>query len=676
MSQAAHAQVRCSRVVVIATTMVVLAGLLGSGMPSVALASPSLDEPLVLVPGVTARSEEPETWQLNLREMSRHEAEAAAEGLSSRIYGSRDGDLHQPLTLRTDYTRDVVLAVYVEAVCLCGGILDVKIDDEFLHRLEWPSAGSTHRPETVYYFTVPAGDRTVSFEIVGSDGPVVVGDYTYAEAVGDLPDDRVRLELEQQDPPRPPPEPNAPIAGYRGIWFTLGQFSEYGDKYSGGLGTYTMKHSPLAVYAPEVNKTFFTYGGTPAQGQTDLLVMVSYYDHENHVVPQPTIVDTKPGVRDPHDNGSIALDNDGHVWIFVSGRGRARPGSKYRSMEPYSVEAFEQVVEQEMTYPQPRYVDGKGFFNNFTKYTAGRELYWETSRDGVEWSGDRKLAGFGGHYQMTAEQDGTIITAFNYHPSGVDSRTNLYFAKTQDMGQTWTTADGAVLDTPLEQRNNPALVIDYEQQGRLNYNKDVAFDAHGNPIVLHLTANGFRPGPSGEPRTWHVTHWTGTEWVTHDITRSDHNYDSGSLYVEDDVWVFYGPTEVGPQQWQTGGEMAIWESRDEGRTWSQRAQVTQDSGFNHTYARRPLNRLDPFFALWADGDPTELSRSHMYFGDSHGSYWQLPYEMDEEFAAPTPMGEASRCPVPDDRATVVVGDVDAGQSRSEAAGIARELVSS
>jgi hypothetical protein len=29
-------------------------------------------------------------------------------------------------------------------------------------------------------------------------------------------------------------------SGYCGIWFTLGQFSEYGDKYSGGLGTYTM----------------------------------------------------------------------------------------------------------------------------------------------------------------------------------------------------------------------------------------------------------------------------------------------------------------------------------------------------------------------------------------------------------------------------------------------------
>ena len=66
----------------------------------------------------------------------------------------------------------------------------------------------------------------------------------------------------------PPPAPRA--AGYRGIWFTLGQFSEYGDKYSGGLGTYTASHNPLAVYAPAVEKTFFVYGGSPA-GERHLL---------------------------------------------------------------------------------------------------------------------------------------------------------------------------------------------------------------------------------------------------------------------------------------------------------------------------------------------------------------------------------------------------------------------
>jgi hypothetical protein len=61
--------------------------------------------------------------------------------------------------------------------------------------------------------------------------------------------------------------------GYQGIWFTLGQFSEYGDKYSGGLGTYTAKHVPLAVYSAEVNKKFFVYGGAK-EGKQHLLEMV------------------------------------------------------------------------------------------------------------------------------------------------------------------------------------------------------------------------------------------------------------------------------------------------------------------------------------------------------------------------------------------------------------------
>ncbi len=58
------------------------------------------------------------------------------------------------------------------------------------------------------------------------------------------------------------------VDGYRGIWFTIGQSkSEYGDKYSGGLGTYTMKHIPMAVYSPEVDRTYFVYGGCPDTGK-------------------------------------------------------------------------------------------------------------------------------------------------------------------------------------------------------------------------------------------------------------------------------------------------------------------------------------------------------------------------------------------------------------------------
>ena len=184
--------------------------------------------------------------------------------------------------------------------------------------------------------------------------------------------------------------------GYRGIWFTLGQYlgdeHEYGDKYSGGLGTYTAKHVPLAAYAEQVKRTFFVYGGC-VPGTRHLLAMASYYDHRRGVVPRPTIVHDKAGVDDPHDDPSIALDEHGHVWIFVSGRGRHRPGFKYRSAKPYDVDAFELVSEEEMTYPQPWWIEGRGFLYLFTKYTGVRELYWNRSPDGRDWTEHRKLAG-------------------------------------------------------------------------------------------------------------------------------------------------------------------------------------------------------------------------------------------------------------------------------------------
>src|SRR3989337_2055605 len=59
-----------------------------------------------------------------------------------------------------------------------------------------------------------------------------------------------------------PSRNNQTVDGYKGIWFTLGQFSEYGDKYSGGLATYTSSHIPVGVYSKQTDKTFFVYGGT------------------------------------------------------------------------------------------------------------------------------------------------------------------------------------------------------------------------------------------------------------------------------------------------------------------------------------------------------------------------------------------------------------------------------
>ncbi len=424
--------------------------------------------------------------------------------------------------------------------------------------------------------------------------------------------------------------------GYRGIWFTLGQFYDYGDKYSGGLGTYTAKHVPLAVYAEEVNKTFFVYGGV-IEGTCYLLAMASYYDHEQHVVPRPTIVHDKGGVDDPHDNPSICIDEHGHVWVFVSGRGRKRPGFKYRSVEPYSIDELELVTEEEMTYPQPWWTQGKGFLHLFTKYTGVRELYWNTSPEGRTWSEHQKLAGMGGHYQTSTQLGERVITAFNAHPDGhPDNRTGLYFVQTDDMGETWSTADGSVVETPMVDMACPARVRDFQSEGLLVYMKDISFDHQGWPVILVVTAPDFKPGPSSDPRIWTLCHWMGDEWQFHEVTRSTHNYDMGSLYIEEDgTWRIIAPTEPGPQRHGTGGEMALWLSDDEGKTWRKKRDLTRNSSLNHAYARRPVNAHPDFYAFWASGNPGEMSESRIYFTNKVGDrVWVLPAEMTSNFAAP------------------------------------------
>ena len=143
--------------------------------------------------------------------------------------------------------------------------------------------------------------------------------------------------------------------------------------------------------------------------------------------------------------------------MFVSGRATARPGWKFRSKQPYSVADFEFIRQDEMTYPQPRYIPGFGFFNLFTKYTNGRELYWETSTNGINWSAHQKLAGIGGHYQVSnVRADGLVASFFNRHPGGnVDKRTDLYYVQTTNYGATWTTAERPAADPAADHHQQP-----------------------------------------------------------------------------------------------------------------------------------------------------------------------------------------------------------------------------
>src|SRR5690606_32501809 len=145
--------------------------------------------------------------------------------------------------------------------------------------------------------------------------------------------------------------------------------------------------------------------------------------------------------------------------------------------------SFELVEEREMTYCQPHPLESGGWLHLFTRYTAGRELYWERLNPGGDRiGGQHKLAAMGGHYQVSARHDGTLGTCFMHHPDGdVDRRTNLYYAQTTDLGANWTTAGGQPLDLPLADTRGPALVTDYQSQGLNVYIHDLNFDDRGSP---------------------------------------------------------------------------------------------------------------------------------------------------------------------------------------------------
>jgi len=430
-----------------------------------------------------------------------------------------------------------------------------------------------------------------------------------------------------------------PEDGFRGIWYSNQPVSPpYNFKYSGGLGTYCAKHIPFAVYRPEVQKTFFCWGGRP-RDRNILWHMASWFDHRTGRVARPVFLVDKQ-TDDAHDNPVIQMDAPGRIWIFSSSHGTARPSFIFRSASPYDISRFELVRTTNFSYPQPWFIPERGFVFLQTLYHGGRFLFSQRSADGVHWDDPVCYARIEeGHYQVScAAPDGRIGTAFNYHPKGkgLNWRTNLYYMQTRDGGLHWETAGGVALDIPLRSPQNPALVHDFASEGWNVYMKDLNFDRNGNPIIFFLTSRGWRPGPRSAPHVFHTAHWNGRSWDIRKVAEGDNCYDTGCLHVESDgTWRVIAPTDPGPQPGNPGGEIVMWISRDQGASWTRIKRLTWNSRFNHNYCRRPVRAAPEFYAFWADGNPRAPSESHLYFTDREGTHvWRLPDHVEGETAEP------------------------------------------
>lgn len=433
------------------------------------------------------------------------------------------------------------------------------------------------------------------------------------------------------------------VDGYWGIWYANQPSNdEYVYKYSGGKATYPHQHAPIAIYAPEANKTFFVYGGRHRE-RNSLLHMISYYDHKTGKVARPRVLLDKR-TNDAHDNPTISLDDQGYVYVFSSSHGKARPSYVHRSRRPYDISEFDMLVETNFSYTQPWFTPRDRFVFMHTRYEGnygnGRLIYVQNSPDGKNWSEPRMLAHIDqGHYQVTATRGNLVGTAFDYHPNafhgdakkkGLNYRTNIYYMQSDDGGRAWTNAAGKKMDVPLRDAKNDALAVEYESKDLICYSKGLHYAPDGAPVIVHVTSKGFESGPKNDPRTLAIAKWTGSEWTVHEVCNVLHNYNFAFLdFLEDGSWEILGDLDPGPQQYNTGGEIAIYKSNDQGKTWRKNRQVTRNSQYNHYYPRNPVNARPDFYALWADGDARKPSESRLYFCNREGTeVYQLPTQIE------------------------------------------------
>jgi hypothetical protein len=322
------------------------------------------------------------------------------------------------------------------------------------------------------------------------------------------------------------------------------------------------------------------------------------------------------------------MDPEGYLWMFSPSHGDWTTRSFiHRSRRPYDIGDWETVADGPLfAYPQPWISPEYGWCLIHVVYENNhRGLHNKQSRDGRDWSAPQILADMAaGHYGVSwaDPESGRIGLAFDYHPEqgGLEARTNVYYMESLDWGHTWQTVEGIPLSLPQTDPAGPCLAHDLESKGELNYLRDLKFDAEGHPVIVFVSSKGYLPGPESGPHQWNILRWDGTRWLRHTGMRCDNNYDHGELDIgADGVWRIIAPTEPGPQSYNPGGEVALWQSEDLGASWHKVIDITSGSLHNHTFLRRPLNAHPDFAAFWADGHARQRSESKLWFCDATGT---------------------------------------------------------
>ncbi len=430
-----------------------------------------------------------------------------------------------------------------------------------------------------------------------------------------------------------PSNTTRPVPGgtaFRGIWYCCGTANALPGRkyvYGGGKATYSAWHRPMAVYARQVDKTFFVFGN-PSNAPT-----ISTYDPKTGTFAKPVVIGQNMD-KNAHRNPTILIDEVGSAasqagTIYVFRGYNGMPTYVSRSDRPYDITRWTDRTPVETgkkaSYPQPWQLRAGEIF---VSYRQRPGWSFRISKDGAaSWEPTVNLVKFGDAqiYAVTVAETGAFPRKIHIVWSRLGGGTpeeirtkhlwarryNVYYACSDDGGRTWRRSDGKVLPLPITEAT-AEKVYDCGQHGV--WLKDIQLDSKGDLYVLFIDADvaTFRSA-------WKVARHSGGRWTITDVTTSDHMYDGGALAIlsDDDVRI-YGPTTASQPQ-VDGGEIEEWRSVDGGRTWQNTAHLTTGSQYSHNHVKTVLHHeraRGDFRIFWSYGDasyPPASKDVHLYF---------------------------------------------------------------
>ena len=355
-------------------------------------------------------------------------------------------------------------------------------------------------------------------------------------------------------------------------------------QHSLGTGAWCWFADPRGVHYEGAHRR--TYIGWVAD---DGDIKVSAFDHDSGI-PTTVVLHSKLQVDD-HTNPALLVWPDGRIEVFYAGHNGdrmyyrvTRNPEDITSWEPEATISTNTSGHFGFTYPNPIRLSAEaktylfwrgGNWNPTFSTRQDGESTWSRARNLIMVSGERP------YVKYDSKGGDTIGFAFtNAHPAEAGD-VNIYYAYYKHGGI--YKADGsriASLGTAIA----PSQADKVFDNADKVWVHDMAFDSQGRPVIV------FADFVSTIDHRYRYARWTGTRWVSHQITAAGGSISTegkGQPYYSGGITLDHEDPDTVYLSRDVGGvfEVETWTTPDGGASWSRTAVTANSSANNY----RPIS---------------------------------------------------------------------------------------